>query len=218
MAEEVEAVAKQVVNVPIVKAKTTLAVTIDDIPADVWAEVILQGLKVVYNRGASKLTSAAFKGDKEALAKAALEKAQEQHDLVMTSKIKFSGAKKKSGVAGKVMTKARQFAKDLVKTELRKAGYKVSHIEASEITRLANLYLESENGPAMIAKAEAFLAEQDALASGEDTPDFLKSVKISDKLVAADAAKKSKGGILSAKQAGKVAKRAKAGAEAAAIH
>ena len=216
MAEDTEAVAKQVVNVPIVKAKTTMAITIDDIPADVWAEVILQGLKVIYNRGTSKITAAAFKGDKDALAKAALEKAQEQHDLVMASKIKFSGSsKKKAGVAGKVMTKARQFAKDLVKTELRKAGYKVSHIEASEITRLANLYLDSENGPAMIAKAQAFLEEQDALAAGE-APSFLKSVQISDKLVAADAAKKSKGGTLSAKQAGKVAKRAKGEAQATA--
>ena len=196
--------AKQVVNVPITKAKTTLAVTIDDIPADVWAEVILQGLKVLCNRGTSKITKETYPNEEE-LRAAALEKANEQLEAVMTSKIKFSGGKKKSGVSGKVMTLARQLAKALVKDELKRAGIKLRHVEASEITKAANLYLESEKGTVLIAQAKATLDEREKVSIA-DTIDVTKIVHISETLVAKDRAKKT---TLSAKQAGKVAKRAK---------
>jgi hypothetical protein len=205
----------KLVNVPITKGKSTLAVDVNSIPQDVWDEVVLQGLKVLLNRGTSKITTTTY--DKaEELQAAAMSKAGEQLELVMTSKIKFTGGKKKSGVAGKVMTRARQMAKQLVKQELRNAGIKISHVEASEITKAANMYLESANGAALIEKAKLALEEEEATKLAGI--DVTKIVTISPKLVAAAEAKRaSKSGTLSAKQAGKVKQRAK-GEASAALH
>jgi hypothetical protein len=203
-----------VVNVPITKGKTTMAVTLADIPDDVYQEALLQGLKVLLNRGASKITKETYTNAEE-LKAAALAKAQEQLELVNTSKIKFTGGKKKSGVTGAVMTEARRLAKALVKDELKRAGIKISHVEASEITKAANLYLESEHGTALIEKAKANLAEREKVTLG-DVFDISAIVKENPALVAKAAAKKASG-TLSAKQAGKVAKRAK-GEAVAAMH
>lgn|SRR5581483_6169726 len=213
-AEQAQTAEKQVVNVPITKAKTTLAVQIDDIPADVWAEVILQGLKVLLNRGTSKVTKETYPKPEEMQAKA-LEVANAQLEAVMTSKIKFTGGKKKSGATGAVMTEARRLAKALVKDELKRAGIKISHVEASEITKAANLYLESAHGAALIEKAKANLAEREKVSIG-DTIDVSKVVQISPELVAKAEAKRKKDGTLSAKQAGKVKSKAKGEAQATA--
>ena len=204
----------KIVNVPITKGKTTLAIDINAIPDDVFAEVVLQGLKVLLNRGMSKVTKETYPVAAEMQAKA-VEVAQAQVEAVMTSKIKFTGGKKKSGATGAVMTEARRLAKALVKDELKKAGLKISHYEASEITKAANIYLESEKGQALVEKAKANLAEREALAEG--TTLDLSIISASPKLVAAAEAKR-KGGGLSAKQAGKVAKRAMGEGQSAAMH
>ena len=204
----------KVVNVPITKGKSTLAVDISAIPDDVWQEVILQGLKVLCNRGASKITKETYPQAEE-LKAAAMSKAAEQLEAINTSKIKFTGGKKKSGATGAVMTEARRLAKALVKDELKRAGIKISHVEASEITKAANLYLESEHGSALIEKAKANLAEREKVSIG-DTIDVSKVIAISPELVAKANARKGKGGTLSAKQAGKVTKRTKGEAQATA--
>ena len=214
MAEAQAAPTITVVNVPITQGKTTMAVTLADIPDDVYQEALLQGLKVLLNRGASKITKETYPNAEE-LKAAAVAKAQEQLELVNTSKIKFTGGKKKSGTTGAVMTEARRLAKALVKDELKRAGIKISHVEASEITKAANLYLESEHGTALIEKAKANLAEREKVSIG-DTIDVSTVIHISPELVAKANAKKAKGGTLSAKQAGKVAKRAKGEAQATA--
>ena len=215
MAEAQAAPTIKTINVPITKGKTTMAVTLADIPDDVYQEALLQGLKVLLNRGASKITKELYSNAEE-LKAAALAKAQEQLELVKTSKIKFTGGKKKSGATGAVMTEARRLAKALVKDELKRAGIKISHVEASEITKAANLYLESEHGTALVEKAKANLAEREKVTLG-DVFDDLYHHQEDPKLVAKAEAKKAKGGTLSAKQAGKVAKRAK-GEAGAAIH
>ena len=203
-----------VLNVAITKAKTTMAVDTDKIPEDVYAEALLLGLKVLLNRGTSKVTASTYPNAEE-LKAAALATAEKQMELVNTSKIKFTGGKKKSGATGAVMTEARRLAKALVKDELKRAGIKISHVEASEITKAANLYLESEHGTALIDKAKANLAEREKVSIG-DTIDVSKVIAISPELVAKANARKAKGGTLSAKQAGKVAKRAKGEAQATA--
>ena len=212
MAEAQAAPEIKIVNVPITKGKSTVPVDILAIPPDVWEEVILQGLKVLLNRGASKITKETDPQAEEMKA-AAMTKANEQVEAVMTSKIKFTGGKKKSGATGAVMTEARRLAKALVKDELKREGIKISHVEASEITKYANAFLESEGGAALIEKAKANLAEREAIAAG--TVVSVKGIHISEKLVAASEAKKSSKGTLSAKQAGKVAKRSKGEAQAA---
>jgi hypothetical protein len=155
----------------------------------------------------SKVTKETYPNADEMKAKA-MEVAAAQVELVMTSKIKVTGGKKKSGATGAVMTEARRLAKALVKDEIKRKGLKVSHYEASEITKAANLYLESEMGAKLIEKAKANLAEREAIKLGEGI-DLTSVISASPKLVAAAEAKKAKGGSLSAKQAGKVAKRAK---------
>lgn len=210
---EATAVVK-IVNVPITKGKTTLAVNLDEIPDDVYTEIVLQGLKVLLNRGTSKVTKETYPKAEELTAKA-IEVANAQLEACKTSKIKFTGGKKKSSATGAVMTEARRLAKALVKDELKRLGYKISHIEAKEITAYAQAYLDGEHGPAMIEKAKANLAERESITGIGDEIN-LKSIKISDTLVAKANAKKSKDGTLSRTQAGKV--KAKTKGEQHAVH
>lgn len=209
---QAEAPTLKIINVPITKAKTTMAINVDEIPDDVYAEALMQGLKVLLNRGTSKVTKETYPKPAEMLAKA-LEVAEAQLELVKTSKIKFTGGKKKSGATGAVMTEARRLAKALVKDELKRTGIKISHVEASEITKAANLYLESEAGAALVEKAKANLAEREAVSIG-DIINVKSVVAISPELVAKAEAKKAKGGTLSAKQAGMVKHKAKGQAQA----
>jgi hypothetical protein len=201
----------KIIHVPITKGKTTLAIDTNTIPDDVFAEVVLQGLKVLLNRGMSKVTKEAYPNAEEMKSKA-VEVAQAQVELVMTSKIKFTGGKKKSGATGAVMTEARRLAKALVKDELKRAGIKISHVEASEITKYANDYLETEAGHKLVEQAKANLADREKVSIGDVIN--VKSIAISEKRVQAAEAKKANKGTLSAKQAGKVATRKKGGGEA----
>ena len=192
MSEQAVATEAKIINVPITKGKSTLAVDINAIPDDVFAEVVLQGLKVLLNRGTSKVTKETYP-EAEAMKAKAMEVAETQLDAVMTE--------------------ARRLAKALVKDEIKRKGLKVSHYEASEITKAANLYLESEMGAKLIEKAKANLAEREAIKLGEGI-DISAVIHPSEKLIAAAESKK-KSGTLSAKQAGKVAKRSKGEAQAA---
>lgn len=199
-------------NISITKAKTTIAVDVDKLPDEVLREVYIQGLKVLLNRGASKITAAAIPDAEELKAKA-LEVANEQLELVMSGKIKFTGGKAKKA-SGKVMTEARRIAKALVKDELKRQGHKISHFEASDITKAANALLETDQGKDILAQAEANLAEQDKTPVGIDLGSLIKaSPKLVEKAEKAAAAKKTQ---LSAKQAGKPKARAKGQAQASA--
>lgn len=202
-----------VLNIAITKAKTTMQVDTDKIPEDVYAEALSLGLKVLLNRGASKVTATTYPNEEERKV-AALEVATKQMDLVNTSKIKFTGGKAKKGTSGAVMTEARRLAKALVKDAIKAQGGKISHYEASEITKAANALLETEKGAELIVMAKANLAERDKVKAGEII-DLAGIISESPELVAkAEARKKAK--PLSAKQAGMVAKRSKGGAQATA--
>lgn len=205
-----EAVAevKKTAMVPITKGKTTLEVVLDDIPDDVYSEIVLQGLKVILNRGTSKVTKTTYPKEAELAAKA-VEVAQAQLELCKTSKIKFTGGKKKSGTTGAVMTEARRLAKALVKDELKRAKIKIAHVEASEITKAANAYLETAKGAELIAQAEKNLAAREKVSIGDAGLNIASMVVISPELVAKAEARKSKEGTLSAKQAGMVKSKAK---------
>ncbi len=203
-----------VLNVTITKAKTTMAVDTDKIPEDVYAEALLLGLKVLLNRGTSKVTASTYPNAEE-LKAAAFAVAEKQMELVNTSKIKFTGGKKKSETSGAVMTEARRLAKALVKDEIKRQGGKISHYEASEITKAANAFLETEEGAKLITQAQANLKERENVSIGK-TIDLSGLIAESPELVAkAEAKKKAK--PLSAKQAGMVQKRSK-GQGAAATH
>ena len=198
-------------QIPVTKSKGNF-IEIDtetDLDDAVFKEVVFQGLKVLLNRGASKITKASTKNEDEYKA-VALEKAQEQLELVKTSKIKFTGVGKEKKLSGAVNTEAMRLARNLVKDEMKKAGIKISHVEASEITKAAKEVLASENGASIIEMAKANLEERSKVPVAST---IVSGIKISEKKVKAAEAKKAKD-QLSAKQAGKVKVRAKAHASA----
>lgn len=191
--------AANVISVPVTKGKSAIDLDIDALPDEVYKEILIQGAKVLLNRGMSKITKASTKDEAEmnSLAMAAAEKNLE---AMKAGKIKFSGKKAKKA-SGEVMTEARRLARNLVKDALREAGQKISHIEASEITKAANELIE--NDPSLLEQAAANVAARAEKVKLGGIGIDLSSIKISDKLVEKANAKKAKDGTLSATQAGK---------------
>lgn len=202
-----------IMKVPVTKAKDVIEVDTDTIPEDVYAEALMQGLKVLLNRGASKVTKAAIP-DVEALKAKAMEVAQEQLALVMSGDIKFTGVAKKAKVSGAVMTEARRLARNVVKDVLKKAGEKISHYDAKEITKAANELLAQDDS--LIAQAEANLAERAKVPVKIDVKALIRVNPT--KVAAAEAKAKKAKDQLSAKQAGMVKTKAKGGEARPAQH
>ena len=69
-------------------------------------------------------------------------------------------------MTGAEMTLARWFARQAVKRELQAQGLKLSHIEASEITRSANQYIDDH--PEIVALASE--SYRSLIASGRLRP------------------------------------------------
>lgn len=192
-----------ILKIDITKAKATVEVETDNIPEAMYALALKEGLKVLLNKGMTKITTAKLEGDELAKAQAAaLEKGQENLEALMAGKIKAgrsaaSGAK----VSGVVMTEARRLAKEVVKTELKKAGYKISHVEARDITAAANKLIEAD--PSYIEKATENLANRASVKAAIDIASLVhESPKLKERAEKEKAAAKSQ---LSAKQAGKTA-------------
>lgn len=210
-------------QIPVVKAKTTVPIDTDVIPPDVYAEALKLGLKELVNRGMSKITKAAFPDEAELKAKA-LEQAEKNVEAINSGKIRFASGTATKKASGAVMTEARRLAKEVIKDMMKKNGLKIAHVNASEITKAANALLASEQGKSYIEAAEAEIKRrEEAKAQIEGTPDtplasILAGIAINPtkKAKAEEAkakrkasAKPSAAGQLSAKQAGKVAPRAK---------
>ncbi len=195
-------------RVPVTKAGTTIEVNSDSLPEEAYKFVFEAGLKAVLNLGMSKILTKGLEGDKLAEAQAAaLAKAQENLDNLLAGKIKKgrTTAKDANGnkVSGPVMTEARRLAKEVVKNEIRAAGMKISHVEASVITKAANELIAAD--PSYIEKATANLEARSTIKSAVNIKALVHE---SPKLVAkANAAKAERKTQLSAKQAGKVAPR-----------
>lgn len=185
--------------IAITKGKASIEIETDDLPEDVYREALIQGLKVLLNRGMSKITVAAYsdKADPAAAVKeAAMVKAAENVIAVKAGDIKFTGSAKTKKVPGAVMTEARRLAKNLIKDAMKAQGIKISHVKASEITKAANSLLD--DSPEIIAQAEANLAEREKAPIKIDLKALIKE---DPELVAKAEARKSKKGTLSAKQA-----------------
>lgn len=196
-----------IMSIAVTKSGNSVDVDTSKLPDDVYREALLQGLKVLINRGMSKVT-------KEALPDDAARKAEADHlagvnvEKLYSGDVKLTGAKAKSAKAsGAVMTEARRLAKNLVKDAMKANGIKISHVAASEITKAANALLEAD--PSIIDTATKNLADR------EKTPvaiDITKLIHTDPALVAKAEAKKAADKAnrpLSAKQAGKVAPRKK---------
>lgn len=197
------------IMVPIVKGKADIEIDTSTIPDDVYQEIVLQGLKVILNRGMSKITTTGLSGQQLEDAKAAaMAKASENVQAVKDSKIKFAGkSKTASKASGAEMTEARRIARNLVKDSMKEQKLKISHYKASAITEAANELIKAD--PSILVQAAANLVERATKPIAINIGEIIKEdPAMVAKAEAAAAAKKS-AKPLSAKQAGKVATRSK---------
>lgn len=203
---EVDATPSTIVQVALKNAAGTIEVDTAKLPDDVYREALMQGLKIIAERGMSKLTKEAYPDEterKQAIHAKAEANVQDMYD----GKVKITGAKTVKKASGAVMTEAMRLARNLVKDAMKVNKIKISTVKASEITKAAKALLDADTS--IIATAEANLAAREA------TPlkiDITKLIHADPELVAKDAAKKAAAKAdkpLSAKQAGKVAPRAK---------
>lgn len=196
-----------VISVPVTKGKAAIEVELDQLPEDVYREMCIQGMKVLLNRGMSKITKETYP-DEEELKAAANAKAAENLEACKEGKIRFTGSAKTKGISGVVKTEAMRLARGIVKDEIKKAGGKISHYSASDITAAAKELLEAS--PELIEQAKANLAEREKTPvkiNISAIPVDPKRVKAAEEKAAK--AKAAKAGQLSAKQAGMPAKRKK---------
>ena len=203
---EVEGDAGETLKIPVVKAKGYLEVNTGELPIHVYREALVQGLKVLLNRGQTKITKAAFTEPEELKAKA-MEVAEETLQNMYDGKIRVMGGAKSDKVPREVMTEARRIARNLVKEELKRSGVKVSYVESSEITKAANALLAAD--PDIIKQAHDEVEKRAAKKVKIDIATIPISAK---KMKAAEERKKDK--VLSAAKAGKVQTRGRPGINA----
>jgi hypothetical protein len=189
-------------SIAITKAKKEIEVNTGDLPTESFVEIVALGLKTWLNKGMGDIKTKDLEG--EALTKAqteAMKFAQDNLAKLLSGEFKKS-ASKATKVAGKVMTEAKRLARNFVKDQLKRAGHKVSHYPAAEITKAAVALIEADN--AWVKMAEESLNQ----AAQQKATIDLSAIKVDPKLVQkAEAKKKDK--PLSATQAGIVAPRAK---------
>lgn len=145
----------QYIVVPVTKAKQTVEIDVDALPADVYKEIMLQGLKHFVNGGMGEIKTAGLKDD--ALAKAqdvAMQVADENLNKIYSGKIRMTkGTRTK--VSGAVKTEAMRLARMIIKQAIKDDGGKVSHYSAKDITAAAKEWLETtEEGKECFAQAE----------------------------------------------------------------
>lgn len=198
--------AAKVMEIMITKAKKVLAVSMSNIPDDMFEEIVYRGLSDVLNSGMSKILTKDLEGEELEKAKtAAFEKAEENLKELMASKVKHKGARatKATKVSREVNTEALRLARDIIKDQIRADGGKPSHYKASDITKWAKELIEAD--PSFLAQATANIEARKA----KPIAISLSGLKPDAELVKKDDARKAKNkvakGQLSAKQAGKVA-------------
>lgn len=214
IATEATAPASSAITISLKNGAGTVEVDTAQLPDDVYREALMQGLKVIAERAMSKITKEAYPDEAER--KAAIKaKAEANIADMYAGKIKITGRATAKKASGAVITEAMRLARNLVKDAMKANKIKISHVKASEITAAAKALIESDSS--IVTTAEANLKAREA------TPvklDVTKLIHVDAELVRKDEAKKAKAKAdkpLSAKQAGKVAPRAK-GAKPQAEH
>lgn len=190
----------ELLKIPVVKAKTYLEGDPDKLPIHVYREIIVQGWKVVLNRGQTKITKAAYPEPAE-LQAAAMEKARETMEAMYAGKIRIMGGAKSDKVPREVQTLARQMAKAIVKQQIKDAGMRIGLFEAKDITAAANAMLAST--PELVDAAREELEKRNKLkVKGFD----VSALKVSKKKEQ-EAERKKAERVLSAAKTGQVASR-----------
>jgi hypothetical protein len=198
MTDVQEAAPSTILRIYIPKAKTYIEADTGKMPEHVYMEALVLGFKALATRGMTTFTKEKFP-DPDELQAAALEKAKSTLEDLYAGKVTIRGASKDSKVPREVMTAARNIARKRVKELLKRKGYKVTQVKASDITKAANVMLAQD--PSIIEKARK---EQDELEKIDIELDM--DIQVDPKLVAAQEKKKTDK-TLSAKQAGKVTSR-----------
>lgn len=179
---------RRFIDVSVSKGKGTIRVYVDDIPETMFLEAVTRGLKDMANTGLAKVTVKGLEGEELQKAQSkAMEIAQANIDKVLAGTFRTGRTTSAGKVPGRVMTEARRLAKAQVKAEIKLAGFKISHIPAKQITDLANQYLASEDGAAIVEQARLNIEAIDAKASQKKLGGLVANVKPDPKMVAADA-------------------------------
>lgn len=155
---------KDYLMIPVTKGKAGIEICVDDLPADVYKEVLIQGLKHFINTSMGDIKTTGL-DEKEAAtaAKVAMDKAEENAEKLYTGKIRMSkGTRTK--VSGEVKTEAMRLARLIIKQAIRDEGGKVSHYAAANISEAAKEWLETtEEGKECMAQAKANVESRHAL-------------------------------------------------------
>lgn len=202
-----------ILNIPISKGKDSIEIDTDLLPEDVFVAMLTLGIKTHLNGGMSKITKETYP-DEEALKVAAMAKAAERLEDLKSGNLKAAKSKASGKVPAAVMTEARRIAKNMVKDEIKRSGGKISHYAASEITKAANALIDAD--PSIIEAAKQAIAAREAAPIAINLASLIHE---SPELVAKAEKRKAEAKAnapLSAKQAGKVAPRKKASAQATA--
>ena len=206
MAAEATTVPSTIVKFALKNGAGEMEVDTALVPLEVYREALMQGFKQIAERGMSKITKANIPDEDKRKAEIKL-KAEANIADMYAGKTKITGQPKAKKASGAVMTEAMRLARNLVKDAMKLNKIKISHVKASEITAAAKALIESD--PSIVETAKANLEVREA------TPlkiDVTKLIHTDPELVRKDEAKKAKAKAekpLSAKQAGKVAPRAK---------
>jgi len=141
--------------------------------AEIYEAIFALGLKTALNHGMSKLSA----DDKAGIKEQAEKNLQTMADGKMPGG-KAPGKGKAKGLPKAVMTLAMKAARDEVKILLIRAGRKPANCNARDITRLAKELLEHPTeGPPILAKAQAMIAEFEAKADTTASAINLDSVQ-----------------------------------------
>jgi hypothetical protein len=177
-------------QIPVVKAKADIAVDLDKLPDEMVQEIWFLGLKAMLNRGMTELTGIDTPSHPNLQKrKDAMDVAAANLERLYKGEMRKTSGQKSAKGQGEVMTEARRLAKIEVKAALKEAGHKVSYIPASEITRLANEYLATDDGKEVISLAKEAVEKRNAKKGERKIK--VDSVKEDPKLVAKGEAQKA---------------------------
>jgi hypothetical protein len=150
----------QAITVPLKSDCGEVQVVMANLPDDVYAMVMLEGLKSIINSvGMSKLLPGITKleGAEKDKAVAAV-KAQADANVKALYEGTINKRGRKAKTSGAVQTEAMRLAKMLVKDHIRNSGQKIGAYSAKEITEAAKKVLEGN--PRLIIQAQANLDER----------------------------------------------------------
>ncbi len=201
-----EAIPSTVIKFALKNGAGEVEVDTGKLPNEVYLEALMQGLKVIAERGMSKTTKEAYPDEAER--KAAIKaKALENIDKMYKGEVKITGKAAAEKPKGAVMTEAMRLARNLVKDWMKSQKIKISTVKASQVTEAAKQMLD--NDPSIIETAKKNLAARAAQPIKVDLAALIHEDAGLKAKADAKAAKAKADKPLSAKQAGKVAPRAK---------